>query len=38
MQAVAVRNGEEEPAVIEKPEPEPGPGEALVKTDRKSVV
>ncbi|PSQ29220.1 glucose dehydrogenase [Halobacteriales archaeon QS_9_68_17] len=37
MQAVAVRNGEEKPAVIEKPEPEPGPGEALVKTLRVGV-
>ncbi|WP_435363227.1 glucose 1-dehydrogenase [Haloarchaeobius sp. DYHT-AS-18] len=34
MQAVAVRRGETEPVVIEKPRPEPGPGEALVRTLR----
>ncbi|NHN47696.1 glucose 1-dehydrogenase [Halostella sp. JP-L12] len=37
MKAVAVRKGEERPAVIEKPKPEPGPGEALVKTLRVGV-
>ncbi|WP_439025609.1 glucose 1-dehydrogenase [Haloarchaeobius sp. DT45] len=34
MQAVAVRRGETDPVVIEKPRPEPGPGEALLRTLR----
>jgi threonine dehydrogenase-like Zn-dependent dehydrogenase len=34
MQAIAVRRGAAEPVVIEKPRPEPGPGEALVRTLR----
>jgi threonine dehydrogenase-like Zn-dependent dehydrogenase len=34
MQAVAVRRGETEPAVVEKPIPDPGPDEVLVRTLR----
>ncbi|WP_435345234.1 glucose 1-dehydrogenase [Haloarchaeobius sp. HRN-SO-5] len=34
MNAVAVRRGETEPVVVEKPRPEPEPGEALVRTLR----
>jgi threonine dehydrogenase-like Zn-dependent dehydrogenase len=37
MKAVAVREGEEKPTVIEKPKPEPGPGEPLVETLRVGV-
>jgi len=37
MKAVAVREGEEKPSVIEKPKPEPGPREALVETLRVGV-
>jgi len=32
MKAIAVRRGETEPVVVEKPRPEPEPGEALVRT------
>jgi threonine dehydrogenase-like Zn-dependent dehydrogenase len=34
MKAIAVRQGETQPTVIEKPRPEPTPGEALVRTLR----
>jgi glucose 1-dehydrogenase len=34
MDAIAVRRGEESPSVIDVPEPEPGEGEALVRTLR----
>jgi len=34
MQAIAVRSDGREPVVVEKPRPEPGPGEALVRTLR----
>ncbi|NHN42603.1 glucose 1-dehydrogenase [Halorubellus sp. JP-L1] len=34
MHAIAVRRGEDDPVVLEKPRPEPGPGEALVRTLR----
>ncbi|MFC7046766.1 glucose 1-dehydrogenase [Halobacteriaceae archaeon GCM10025711] len=37
MHAIAVRRGEREPAVIEKPKPDPDPGEALVRTLRVGV-
>ncbi|WP_135820282.1 glucose 1-dehydrogenase [Halostella litorea] len=37
MKAVAVRQGETKPTVVEKPKPEPGPGEALVRTLRVGV-
>jgi threonine dehydrogenase-like Zn-dependent dehydrogenase len=37
MHAIAVRRGAPEPVVIEKPRPEPGPGEALVRTLRVGV-
>jgi len=34
MQAIAVRRGESEPVVLDKPRPDPAPGEALVRTLR----
>ncbi|MCL9814433.1 glucose 1-dehydrogenase [Natranaeroarchaeum aerophilus] len=34
MQAIAVRRGEDHPTIIEKPRPDPGEGEALVRTLR----
>jgi threonine dehydrogenase-like Zn-dependent dehydrogenase len=34
MHAIAVRRGENEPVLVEKPRPEPAPGEALVRTLR----
>ncbi|WP_266075496.1 glucose 1-dehydrogenase [Haladaptatus caseinilyticus] len=37
MHAVALRRGADSPEVIEKPRPEPGPGEALVRTLRVGV-
>ncbi|MFB6075436.1 MAG: glucose 1-dehydrogenase [Haloarculaceae archaeon] len=37
MKAVAVRRGSDEPELIEKPRPEPGPGEALVRVLRVGV-
>ncbi|WP_255196337.1 glucose 1-dehydrogenase [Halorarius litoreus] len=37
MDAVVVRRGESAPSVIQKPRPEPGPGEALVRTLRVGV-
>ncbi|WP_435194866.1 glucose 1-dehydrogenase [Natronomonas sp. EA1] len=37
MYAVAIRRGETTPSVIEKPTPEPAPGEALVRTLRVGV-
>ncbi|WP_430505740.1 glucose 1-dehydrogenase [Haloparvum sp. PAK95] len=37
MKAIVVRRGSETPAVIEKPRPDPGPGEALVRTLRVGV-
>ncbi|WP_136588787.1 glucose 1-dehydrogenase [Salinigranum halophilum] len=37
MKAIAVRRGSAEPVVIEKPRPEPDPGEALVRTLRVGV-
>jgi threonine dehydrogenase-like Zn-dependent dehydrogenase len=37
MRAVAIRKGETEPSVVETPRPEPGPGEALVRTLRVGV-
>jgi len=37
MQAIAVRRGETEPVVLEKPRPEPAAGEALVRTLRVGV-
>ncbi|MFC6726017.1 glucose dehydrogenase, partial [Halobium palmae] len=37
MQAIAVREGEDEPVLVEKPRPEPGSGEALVRTLRVGV-
>ena len=37
MQAIAVRRGEDEPTIIEKPRPDPGEGEALVRTLRVGV-
>ncbi|WP_277553220.1 glucose 1-dehydrogenase [Halobaculum limi] len=37
MKAIAVRRGEESPALIEKPTPEPADGEALVRTLRVGV-
>ena len=37
MKAIAVRRGTPEPVIIEKPRPEPGPGEALVRTLRVGV-
>jgi threonine dehydrogenase-like Zn-dependent dehydrogenase len=37
MKAVVVRRGERDPAVVERPRPEPGPGEALVRVRRVGV-
>ncbi|MFC7204034.1 glucose 1-dehydrogenase [Haloferax namakaokahaiae] len=37
MQAIAVKRGEDKPVIIEKPRPEPEPGEALVRTLRVGV-
>ena len=37
MYAIAVRRGEGSPTLVEKPRPEPGPGEALVRTLRVGV-
>jgi threonine dehydrogenase-like Zn-dependent dehydrogenase len=37
MRAVVVRRGEHEPRVVERPRPEPGPGEALVRVLRVGV-
>jgi threonine dehydrogenase-like Zn-dependent dehydrogenase len=37
MDAVAIRRGETAPTVVEKPRPEPAPGEALVRTLRVGV-
>ena len=37
MQTIAVRRGESEPELIEKPRPEPGPDEALVRILRVGV-
>jgi len=37
MQAVAIRRGEEVPTVVEKPRPEPGPEEALIRVLRVGV-
>ncbi|MFB6154480.1 MAG: glucose 1-dehydrogenase [Haloferacaceae archaeon] len=37
MQAIAVRRGESTPVVVDRPRPEPGPGEALVRTLRVGV-
>ncbi|QLG26419.1 glucose 1-dehydrogenase [Halorarum halophilum] len=37
MKAIAVRRGETSPSLVEHPRPEPGPGEALVRTLRVGV-